>query len=150
MFKHILIPTDGSRIATQAAAAAIKLAQSLRATVTAYCSINPVRQEFYGAPFERDDFDERLKKAALKTAARYVSTIQRMAKKAGVTFHSHLDGIEPVHMGIINAARKSKCDLIFIGSHGRSGLSKVLIGSVAAKVIEQSTIPVLVYRSKPS
>jgi nucleotide-binding universal stress UspA family protein len=149
-FKHILIPTDGSRIATRAAAVGLKLAQSLGASVTAYCSVTPLRQEFYGKPYESDIFVERLRNAARKTGMRYVSTIERMAQKAGVTFYSRIDGIEPTYMGIIVAARKSKCDLILIGSQGRSGLSKMLLGSVAAKVIEQSTIPVLVCRAKRS
>jgi nucleotide-binding universal stress UspA family protein len=70
----------------------------------------------------------------------------KLAKAGRVRFDSLCDRPGTVYDGIIRAARRKKCDAIFMASHGRSGLAKLVMGSVTQKVLVQSKLPVLVYR----
>ena len=74
------------------------------------------------------------------------SRIIPSAKSAGVTFASVIDKPATPYDGIIAAAKKTKCDVIFMSSHGRRGLAGIVLGSVTNKVLSHSKIPVLVYR----
>ena len=91
---------------------------------------------------ELDGFDKRSREAAQKR----VDAIGRMAKAAGVPFTSVVAKALTPYEGIIAAAKKRKCDVIFMASHGRRGLSKLIMGSVTQKVLAHSRIPVVVYR----
>ena len=146
MFKHILIPTDGSSISNKAAKAGIALAKTLGARVTAYCAIEPLQPLYVeGYMFEQgmlDSIDDHARKAAEKL----VAAIGKMAKPAGVPFASMVSQPVTAYEGIIDAAKKRKCDAIFMASHGRRGISKVIMGSVTQKVLSHSRIPVVVYR----
>ena len=146
MFKHILIPTDGSAVANQAAKAGIALARRLGAKVTAYCALEdpqPIYVEGYSFNLEEiDGFDERAREAGQK----WVDAIDKMAKAAGVPFTSVVAKALTPYEGIIAAAKKRKCDVIFMASHGRRGLSRLIMGSVTQKVLSYSKIPVVVYR----
>ena len=75
-----------------------------------------------------------------------VDAIGKMAKAAGVPFASVVTTAPSVYEGIIAAAKKQKCDVIFMASHGRRGLTKLLMGSVTQNVLTHSRIPVVVYR----
>ena len=146
MFKHILISTDGSPVSSKAAKAGIALALRLGAKVTAYCALDewqPIYVEGYSFNQEElDGFDKRSREAAQKR----VDAIGRMAKAAGVPFTSVVAKALTPYEGIIAAAKKRKCDVIFMASHGRRGLSKLIMGSVTQKVLAHSRIPVVVYR----
>ncbi|MEK6211992.1 MAG: universal stress protein [Pseudomonadota bacterium] len=146
MFKHILIPTDGSPVANKAAKAGIALARRLGAKVTAYYAIEelqPIYVEGYAFnQKEIDGFEERAREAGQKR----VDAIGRMAKAAGVPFTSVVAKALTPYEGIIAAAKKRKCELIFMASHGRRGLSRLIMGSVTQKVLTHSVIPVVVYR----
>lgn len=146
MFKHILISTDGSTVSSKAAKAGIALAHRLGSKVTAYCAIEepqPVYVEGYSfSQEELDGFDKRSREAGQKR----VDAIGRMAKTAGVPFTSVVTKALTPYEGIIAAAKKRKCDVIFMASHGRRGLSKLIMGSVTQKVLAHSRIPVVVYR----
>jgi len=90
----------------------------------------------------RAEWDNRSK----KTAARFLAAIEKEALAAGVKYSGlYLDSVAPWE-AIVEAAKKKKCDLIFMASHGRTGLSGLLLGSQAGKVISHSKIPVLVYK----
>lgn len=147
MFKNILIPTDGSALSKKAIKAGVDLARATGARVTGFYS--PERYEIlaYGEYFppdliSRSEWDNRSK----KTAARFLSVIEKEAANAGVRYTGlYLDSVTPWE-AIVEAAKKKKCDLIFMASHGRSGISGLLLGSQAAKVLSHSKVPVLVYK----
>jgi nucleotide-binding universal stress UspA family protein len=146
MFKHILICTDGSSLANKAAKAGIALAHALRAKVTAYCAVEdllPIYSEGYA--FDKMTID-RFEEATRKAGQERVDAVGKMAKAAGGPFASVVKKVSTAYEGIIAAAKKQKCDVIVIGSHGRRGLSKLVMGSVTQKVLTHSRIPVVVYR----
>ena len=146
MFKHILICTDGSPIANKAAKGGIALAKALRARVTAYCGLEdliPLYSEGYA--FDPPTM-ERYEEAIRTVAQKRVDTVVKLAKAARVPVDSLVTNANSTYEGIIAAAKKQKCDVIVMGSHGRSGLSKLIMGSVTQKVLAHSRIPVVVYR----
>jgi len=149
MFKKILIPTDGSPLSAQAANAGICFARSTGAEIVAL----HVAQPF--AMFGLDGMaaayaisDEDYEKVTAEQAEKYLQQIQDRADTAGVKVQRRAVYNFGVADGIVQAATENGCDLIFIGSHGRSGLSRLLLGSVTAKVLSLATIAVLVYRVK--
>ena len=146
MFKHILISTDGSAASIKAAKAGIALAKALGAKVTVYSAIEsmqPIYMEGYA-------FDEKVLDAietnAHEAGQKRVGAIEKLAKAARVPFASLVAKANTPYEGIINAAKKQKCDVIFMASHGRRGLAKLIMGSVTQKVLMHATIPVVVYR----
>ena len=84
--------------------------------------------------------------AIVHVGQKRVDTIGKMAKAAGVPFAAVVTKANSPYEGIIAVARKRKCDVIFMASHGRRGLSKLIMGSVTQKVLTHSRIPVVVYR----
>ena len=147
MFKHILISTDGSPVSNKAAKAGIALANTLGARATAYCAIEPLRPIYGGDGYIPDQkMIDRFEKRAREVAQKRVDAIGKMAKAAGVPFASVVTKAYTPYEGIIAAAKKRKCDVIFMASHGRRGLSRLIMGSVTQKVLTLSKIPVVVYR----
>ncbi len=146
MFKHLLISTDGSPITSKAAKAGIALAVALGARVTIYCAIEPPRPMYLeGYTFDQkviDVIEARVKEVAQNR----VDAIGKLAKAAGIKFSVMVTQPPTAYEGIVDAAKKQKCDVIFMASHGRRGLSKLLMGSVTQKVLAHSKIPVVVYR----
>ena len=146
MFKHILISTDGSPISNKAAKAGITLAHALGAKVTAYCSVEPMQTVYAeGYAFDQKVIEE-IEQHARKAAQKRVDAIGKMAKAARVSFTSVVTKTFAPYEGIIAAAKKQKCDVIFMASHGRRGFSALIMGSVTQKVLTHSRIPVVVYR----
>jgi nucleotide-binding universal stress UspA family protein len=147
MYKNILIPTDGSPVSRKAIFAGVQLAKSLGAKVTGlfaapaptpvvYQRMLPVG---YMTPEEHTKLIE-------KTAQKYLGVIEQAAREAGVRCELvHVTNDFPVD-AIIAVAKKKKCDLVFMASHGRKGLAGVVLGSETHKVVTQSPIPVLVHR----
>ena len=147
MFKHLLIPTDGSPIANKAVKAGIKFAKEIGAWVTAYHAVAELLPQIYGETYVFDQqtinqFDRNVREAGRRQG----DAIGKLAKAAGVPFASVVTRTNAPHEGIIGAAKKHKCDVIFMASHGRRGLAGLLMGSVTQKVLTHSKIPVLVYR----
>jgi nucleotide-binding universal stress UspA family protein len=147
MFKHILIPTDGSPVSARAVKAGIALAKKSGARVTGFYAIDETPLKLYGEGYVADrqlvaEFERRNREAAKK----YVGAIGREAAKAGVEFEPVTQTARTPYEGIVEAAKKRKCDLILMSSHGRTGLMRLAVGSVADKVIQLSKVPVLVYR----
>jgi nucleotide-binding universal stress UspA family protein len=145
MFKHLLICTDGSTLGNKAAKAGIELARALGAKVTAYYAIEQLM--IYDEGYMMDQkMIERLEESARAAGQKRVDAIGKMAKVAGVPFAAVVTKALTAHEGIIDAAKKRKCDVIFMASHGRRGLSRLMMGSVTQKVLAHSRIPVVVYR----
>jgi nucleotide-binding universal stress UspA family protein len=146
VFKHVLIATDGSPLSNKAAKAGVALASALGAKVTAYYAIDelqPLYIEGYAmAQAMVDDLDARAKALGEKR----VAAIGRIAKAAGVRFNMLVRKANTAYEGIIAAATRQKCDVICMASHGRRGLSRLMMGSVTQKVLTHSKIPVVVYR----
>jgi nucleotide-binding universal stress UspA family protein len=147
MFKHILIPTDGSPVSAKAVRAGIDLARQSGARVTGFLAVEPVPLHLYGEGYLADrktvaEFERRRKHAA----KRHVRAIAREALKAGVPFQPMVQTARTPYEGIVEAAKKRNCDLILMASNGRRGLARVALGSVTDKVIQLSKVPVLVYR----
>ena len=146
MFKHILISTDGSPVSNKAAKAGIALASALGAKVTAYCAVEPM-QILYAEDYAFDqEFMEGIEARARAQAQKHVAVIGKWAKAAGVPFATVVTKAYTPYEGIIAAAKKQKCDVIYMASHGRRFLSALIMGSVTQKVLTHSRIPVVVYR----
>jgi nucleotide-binding universal stress UspA family protein len=147
MFKHILLPTDGSKLSREAVEAGIRLAQSLGARVTGFFAAPAPTPVIYrkAMPVGLTTL-EKHRETIEKTAAAYLAGIAKAARAAGVTYEGvSLTSDFPAD-AILATAKKRKCDLIFMASHGRRGLSGILLGSETQKVLAHATIPVLVFR----
>jgi nucleotide-binding universal stress UspA family protein len=144
MFKRILVPTDGSEISGRAVATALGLAKALAAEVFTLC----VKEPFpYGAVAEmqptppQEFFD-----AQERTAARHVRTVIEACDAAGIVCHAQtIEGLQPWE-AIVDYAAGQQCDLLVMGSHGRSGLASLFLGSETQDVLKHTKIPVLVVR----
>jgi nucleotide-binding universal stress UspA family protein len=146
MYKHILIPTDGSEIADKAVEAGLKFAKWAGARVTAFTAM-PEYQIPSGEIVSRTaeslpEFERR----SMEGAKRLLDAIAQRARQAGVELGTDAALSDRPWQAIIEAARKHGCDLIFIASHGRRGFSALLHGSETREVLTHSTIPTLVYR----
>ncbi|MFC4278724.1 universal stress protein [Achromobacter aloeverae] len=150
MFKKILIPTDGSPLSAQAANAGVCFARSIGAEVVALYVTQPFAATigFDGMAAAYAITDEDYEKASAEQSSRYLKAVMDRAETAGVKATSRAVSNFNVADGIVQAAQETGCDLIFIGSHGRSGLSRLLLGSVTAKVLSLAHTGVLVYRVK--
>lgn len=147
MHKHILIATDGSDLATKALQHGLDLARQLgaRATIVTDTEMWSVIEMTRHAR-DRKNPIEAYEELAEAHAAKVLSAASEAAKQAGVPFDTvHMKDLKPAE-AIVHAAEKHGCDLIVMASHGRSGVNKLLLGSVTARVLALTAIPVLVYR----
>ena len=145
MFKHILIPTDGSDLSLKAVLYGVKLAKSCGAKVTGLTVAVPYRVVAVDAvliPLDEEDYEERSRSAS----ERALEQVKIAADAAGVTCETVREVHDQPYRAIIDAAQALNCDLIVMASHGRRGISALLLGSETAKVLTHSTVPVLVYR----
>jgi len=145
MFKHVLIPIDGSRRATKALKAGIAFAKEVGARVTAYHALQVI-PAYYGEGFIPPAALEPVEAGARKQARKYLDEAGRIAGTSGVACELHVSQPATVYEGIIEAARKNKCDVIFMASHGHGELASLVLGSVTVKVLAHSKIPVVVFR----
>jgi nucleotide-binding universal stress UspA family protein len=147
VFKHVLLPTDGSKTARKAINAGIALAKELGAKVTAYYAIDAMPAYSYGDGYLLSgtllkEFDKR----AREQGAKYLAEVEKAAKAAGVPCRTHISKPATAAQGIVAAAKSQRCDVIFMATHGRSELGTLLLGSVTQKVLSHTKLPVLVYR----
>jgi nucleotide-binding universal stress UspA family protein len=147
MFKNILIPTDGSRQSQKAAARGVELAKRLGARVTGFFAAPPATPVIY-----RNHFPAGLMQPAehaemiRKTATKYLQFIERAASRAGVRYEGvHVTNDYPA-AAILDIVKKKRCDSIVMATHGRGGLRGMVLGSVTQKVLNQSKVPVIVFR----
>ena len=147
MFKHILIPTDGSETALKAVRAGIAFAAEIGAKVTAYCAQEPLPVHVHGEGYIADkEMVAEFERRAGEFAQRNVKAVEDAAQAAGVPCATLVTKSAVPYRGIVEAAQKKGCDAIFIASHGHRGLTRLLLGSVTNEVLTHSTIPVLVFR----
>lgn len=145
MYKHILVPTDGSEVAAKCFQAAVSFAKEVRAKVTGYYAIEDMNLHHVGVHLNKDlvtEFDKR----AHDLAEHHLEGIAAAAKAAGVEYDRIVSRVAQPHEGIIEAAKEAGCDIIFMASHGHRGLTSLIVGSVTQKVLSHSKIPVLVFR----
>jgi nucleotide-binding universal stress UspA family protein len=150
MYRHILIPTDGSELAERAVTNGLSLAKSVGAKVTViivedpfdWLSVPETRSSQRQALEALEKHNEQVKRHAAHVLGRAADA----AKQAGVPCDTmHVANAAP-YKAIIEAASEKGCDLIVMASHGRGGLSAVVLGSVTNKVLTHTKTPVLVYR----
>ena len=148
MFKHVLIPTDGSDLADKAVSQAIAFARETGARLTAYYAFERPTERVYGEGYGFPDAGsvETREQHAREEGERCLARIRKQASSAGVPFDSVIDETGKPSAGILDAAKQHDCDAIFMASHGRKGLARIALGSVTNEVIARSPIPVLVYR----
>ncbi len=148
MYKHILVPTDGSKLSRKAIATAVSLAKEVGARLTGVYVIPPFNPGLYGDAMmyvpaltpagHREAFKREGKKA--------LDVVDAMARAAGLDNGAALLAADHPWEGIIRTAKGKKCDLIVMASHGRRGIAGLVLGSETTKVLTHSRIPVLVCR----
>ena len=145
MFKHILIPTDGSDLSRKAVLYGVQLAKASGAKVTALTVTDPYLAATMDAvliPVGEEDYEEQSR----LLAERAMEQVKMAADAAGVPCETIREVHDQPYRAIIDAAHALNCDLIVMASHGRRGISALLLGSETVKVLTHSTVPVLVYR----
>lgn len=149
MIRKILIPTDGSPAATEASLAGITFAGEIKAEVIGIFVAHELQYPVYVGvltPSYPSEEDHEL--TMRKTGEVYLAPLQKMADDIGITFSSITVLSHATADKIVEAAQKIGCDMIFMGSHGRSGWQQFLLGSVSAKVLHLCQVPTLIYRKK--
>ena len=148
MFKHVLIPTDGSTLAARGARAGVRLAKALGARVSGVYVVPPYVPPMYGegAIYVPALAPQDYRKMMEKQAAKVLSAVEREAAAAGVSCKTLSITDPQPWQGVLRAARKQKCDAIVMASHGRGGLGGLLLGSETTRVLAHSKLPVLVIR----
>ncbi|KAF0099390.1 MAG: UspA domain-containing protein [Rhodospirillaceae bacterium] len=145
MFKHILVPTDGSALSTTAIQQALQLARDVKAKVTVVTVTEPFHI-FSLDSAQLADTRPAYEKHVGDAARRYLEEAKRQAGTLGVECEAiHVEHAMP-YKAITDTAAAKGCDLIAMASHGRRGAAALILGSETAKVLTHSTIPVLVYR----
>lgn len=147
MFKHILVPTDGSQLSLETVKRAVAFAREAGAKVTFFFAKPDYPVAFYGEGALIDPTTpEKFAEMADRQAQEILARASAIAQDAGVP-SATADSVSDVpYQAIIDAASNAGCDLIFMASHGRRGFSGLLLGSETQKVLTHSIIPVLVYR----
>jgi len=147
MFKNILLPTDGSKLSSKAVKLGIDFAKNTKARVTAM----HVVPEFAlmvddGLTMLSPALKKRFEDEGRARAQNMLNDIAKQARARGVRCTTLCAASDLPYQQIISVARKKKCDLIMMASHGRRGLSSLLLGSETAKVLLHSKVPVLIVR----
>lgn len=145
MFRHILLATDGSSASEHAAQLAVDLARVHGARLTALYVVDPY--PYLGIGEANPLGFQAYMSAALQHAAEAHGKVMALCEQApAVQFHPRLAEDVAAAAGIVQSARQVEADLIVVGSHGRTGVARLMLGSVASKVVAESPIPVLVAR----
>jgi nucleotide-binding universal stress UspA family protein len=145
MFRHILLPTDGSPLSEVAIQQGIRFAKSIGAQVTGLCVMPRQQSSFYEAEIPQDALEQAARRSK-EIAQTYLAAIEKAAKESGVACDVIYEGNDYPYEVIIRVAKQKGCDLIMMASHGRRGVGALLLGSETQKVLTHSKIPVLVYR----
>ena len=147
MYKNLLVATDGSKLSDKAVAHAVELAHALGATITAFYAAPDYPMPAYAdgivyEPVSRKEYGKLAAQDAEKILAKAVAK----ARAAGVECKTAFDIASTPWEAILAAAKKQKVDAIVMASHGRRGLSAVLLGSETQKVLTHTKLPVIVVR----
>ena len=146
MFKHILMPTDGSEHSERAVERGIELAKLCGAKVTGIHVMPDYRMMIATEGLVSPGVDENLDEQAREQAQRFLSFVQKTADAAGVACEADYSQSDRPSEGIVAAAQRHGCDLIFMASHGRKLIGSIFLGSETRDVLTHSTIPTQVYR----
>ncbi|MEO8345940.1 MAG: universal stress protein [Betaproteobacteria bacterium] len=147
MYAHLLVPTDGSKLSDKAVVHAISLARALHAKVSFFYASPDYPMPAYSEgviyePISRKEYAQLARKEGDKVLERAMAK----AKAVGL----ECKGVQSIAASpweaILQAAKRSKCDCIVMASHGRRGLTAMLLGSETQKVLTHSKLPVLVVR----
>jgi nucleotide-binding universal stress UspA family protein len=141
MFKNILLPTDGSDLAAKAVGQAVLFAKEIGAKITAVTITEPFHAVSV-KPSQLEYTPLEYKKHSEAHAEKLLGAVSAAANSAGVA----CEMLHVEHEQIYQAIMARRCDLIVMASHGRRGVSAVVLGSETVKVLTHSKIPVLVYR----
>jgi nucleotide-binding universal stress UspA family protein len=147
MYRKILITTDGSAVSKHTACEGVKFAQQLGAEVLALFVAPEYQYPVYveiippSYPLE-EEYVETME----RLGAEHTDPIMQAAQEAGLVHRAITTFADSPGMKIVEIAEKNQCDLIFMGSHGRSGFGQLLLGSVTNKVLSHTSKPVLVHR----
>ena len=147
MFKNILVPTDGSKLSARAIRTAVRLAKEQNARVTGFF-VGPEWQPNVHPDASTTGFISPAQHAdnVRRMAAEYFAPVKKAAEAAGVRCECvHVTGSYP-YEEVVKAAKKHRCDLICMASHGRRGISRLILGSETSKVLAHSVVPVLVVK----
>ena len=144
MFKQILVPVDGSSTALRAVEKAVGLAQAFGARIDLVNVVDAY--PFFGPDYAlgQDEF----KAAALASSNQALARAEATVVAAGLPCRRKIIDSHLIHEGILEAAQAMGADLIVMGSHGRHGIEKLLLGSTAQRVLSHTRLPVLVVRSE--
>ncbi len=147
MFKKLLVPTDGSKLSTEAVQSTLVLASEIGAEVVAL-NVQPPFQPPIVAEvpaaylYSPDEYEKVVRESARKV----LDQVQAMAAEHKVTCHCVIELDPSPYEAIIRAAKAQHCDLIVMASHGRRGMAGMILGSETQKVLTHCKIPVLVHR----
>jgi len=147
MYKRILVPTDGSALSKKAVRTAVDLASAVGAEVVALNVVPRYPTSYFeGGITVSDNEVARVEKQWAEQGQALADEVEKAAEKAGVTAKAITVRSDLVAEAIMAAAKKNKCDLIVMASHGRRGIKRLLLGSETQHVLTHGTIPVLVLR----
>ena len=144
MFKHILVPVDGSETSMSALSKAAGLAKAFGSEVTAVYVLDPYPFTGVGADFAYGQ--AQYLNAANAEANNALEAVKKRMQEEGVPVKTMVSEGHAVHEGVVRVAESEGADLIVMGSHGRRGLEKLVLGSVAQRVLSSAKIPVMVVR----
>ncbi len=142
-FEQILVPYDASSYANHAFDDALKIAEKFGSKLTVLTVLGTKAEQSTGISLERAiDIQDEHEDAATKI----LKDLESFAKEKGVEFSFKVIYEPSPYKGIINFSNSNSIDLIVMGSHGRSGIKKALLGSVASGVVEHANCPVLIIK----
>lgn len=147
MFKHLLLPTDGSKLSEASVWAGVTLARDQGAKVTGFYVMPSFPSIMYDADGLSNLSGEKFDEISNHDADDALSFVSNAAQQAGVPYVTTRVTSDFPYQAIIKQAKESGCDLICMASHGRKGIAALLLGSETQKVLTHSSIPVLVHRS---
>ena len=146
MFKHILIPTDGSDLSNAAVVRGVQFAKEVGARITGLTVSPPYRYLPSYSSMQFSQSEERYAEDVRHNTQRNLQTIQDQAEALGVPCNLVTHESDHPHEEIVKTAEECGCDVIFMASHGRRGIRAMVMGSETNKVLTHTKIPVLVFR----
>lgn len=149
MFNHILIPLDGSKLAETALPVALEVAQKFDSEITLLRVVLPPHVVSHTTGAAYASLITGLREIAFEEAEIYLKAQQDALRQQGYRIHSQIVDGEPVADIILDAAETLAVDLIVMCTHGRSGVSRWVFGSVADRILRQAAIPILLVRAQP-
>ncbi len=143
-FKNILVPYDGSKCSDHAFNVAIDVAKKYNSKITIVtCLEKDYRTPWYGLDSRVTD---ALLKKQKKTVDKNFSSLEKVAKKSKVSISSKIIVVQSIVKSLLSFTTSNRVDLIVIGSHGRTGFDKLLLGSVANGISQKARCPVLIVK----